>query len=162
LPAFTQPRWDGSNPAGKTILLHNEQGLGDQVQFVRYAEHLKRAGARTLIGATRELASLLETCPWIDQSMSLDRGLPSFDAYVPIMSLPYLFGTTLHTVPATVPYLFPGELLVDNWRRELAPVREAKVGFVWQGSKMHMGDRERSIPIDQFIQIAAVPRVRLY
>jgi tetratricopeptide (TPR) repeat protein len=162
LPAFLPPRWDGSDPSGKTILLFGEQGFGDSVQFVRYAEHLKRAGARTVIGAARELAPLLETCPWIDQSAPLDRALPHFDAYIPMMSLPYLFRTTRDTIPAHIPYLFPGEMLVANWRRELEPVREAKVGFVWQGSKLHRNDRERSIPIDKFIQIAAVPRVRLY
>ena len=162
LPAFVPPRWDGSDPAGKTILLHGEQGFGDVVQFLRYAEFLKRAGAKTVVSAARDLASLLETCPWIDQAVPFDRSLPTFDSYIPIMSLPYLFGTTAETIPANVPYLFPGELLVAKWRRELEPVREAKVGFVWQGSKLHRTDRLRSIPIDQFIQLAAVPRVRLY
>ncbi|HEX3315378.1 MAG TPA: tetratricopeptide repeat protein, partial [Gemmataceae bacterium] len=161
-PAFVPPRWEGGDPAGKTILLHGEQGFGDVIQFVRYAEHLKRAGAKTLVSAPAELAGLLETCPWIDRAVPFTVPLPDFDAYVPMMSLPYLCGTTVQTIPANVPYLFPDEDRIARWRRELEPVREAKVGIVWQGSKLHRTDRERSVPIEKFIELAAVPRVRLY
>ena len=162
VPAFVPPRWEGADPAGRTILLHSEQGFGDTIQFVRYAEHLKRIGARTIVSVSADLAPLLETCPWVDHAVPFTRQLPEFDAYVSMMSLPYLFGTTAQTIPANVPYLFPDEVRIAKWRRELEPVREAKVGIVWQGSKLHRSDRERSIPIEQFIHVAAVPRVRLY
>jgi len=77
------------------------------------------------------------------------------------MSLPRLFQTTVETVPATVPYLFPDAGLVEKWRQRLAPVHGFKIGISWQGNPNHEWDRHRSIPLKEFAAIARLPGVRL-
>ena len=137
-PAYVPPRrWDGSSPAGKSILLHIEQGFGDVIQMVRYAELIKNAGGSTLISGYRELGGLLATCPWIDHVVPYTTPLPDFDAYIPIMSLPHVCGTTPSSIPANVPYFFPDAARVEAWASELGSGREAKIGIAWQGSRMH-------------------------
>src|SRR5262249_15092979 len=86
---------------------------------------------------------------------------PPFDCWAPLLSLPTLFHTTLATVPATVPYIFPDPRLVVHWGRQLAPVREFRIGITWQGSPRYAWDRHRSVPLEQFEPLARVPGVRL-
>jgi tetratricopeptide (TPR) repeat protein len=115
-----QPRWDGGLLDGKTILLWAEQGLGDTFQFVRYARLVRQRGARVLVRAPRSLHPLLSRTPGIDRLLAEDEDLPRFDCHAPLVSLPRLFATTLADVPADVPYLFPDERLVAQWRERLA------------------------------------------
>jgi Flp pilus assembly protein TadD len=159
---FPQPRWDGSPLDGRTVLVHAEQGLGDTIQYVRYAPLVKQRGGTVLVECSPALVRLLGTCPGVDRVVPAGQPLPPFDVHVPMMSLPAVFGTTLQTVPASVPYLFPEPELVERWRQELAPVREFKVGICWQGNPKYRGDRHRSVPLTTFAPLARVPGVRLY
>jgi tetratricopeptide (TPR) repeat protein len=161
LPKFTQPRWDGTPLNGRTILLHAEQGLGDTIQFIRYAPRVKAAGGRVIVQCQNTLILLLSRTPGIDGLVGWSAEPPPFDVWAPLMSLPALFHTTRETVPIEVPYVFPDPDLVAHWRRELAPVRGFRVGIVWQGSPRHPWDRHRSIPLEQFEPLARVPGVRL-
>jgi tetratricopeptide (TPR) repeat protein len=160
-PKYAQPRWDGSDLKGRTVLLHTEQGLGDTIQFIRYAPLLQQRGGRVVVAAQPALVSLLSRCPGVDQVAARGVTLPSFDVYVPLLSLPALFGTTLATVPAEVPYLAADERLVKHWRRELAALPGFKVGIVWQGSPGYGGDRERSTRLACFEPLARLPGVNL-
>jgi hypothetical protein len=159
---FRQPRWDGSPLAGRTILLHMEQGLGDMLQFIRYAAPLKRQGATVLVETLKLLVPFFQRCPGVDQVFAEGEALPDFDVHAPLMSLPALLATTLETVPAEVPYLFAEEELVARWARELGSEPGFKIGVVWQGNPHHGWDHFRSFPLAQLAPLAELPGVRLY
>ena len=116
---FRQPLWNGSSLAGKTILLHAEQGHGDTLQFIRYAPLVKQCGGEVILECDPVLARLLKSCPGIDTVVSQMAALPSFDVHVPLLSLPAIFKTTLATIPTNVPYLSAEPELVEHWHREL-------------------------------------------
>ena len=104
-PAFEQPRWDGSSLQGQTILLFAEQGLGDTLQFVRYAPIVKQTGATVMVQCPGPLLRLLATCTGIDRLVTEDGEPPSFQVQSSLLSLPWVFSTTLATIPANIPYL---------------------------------------------------------
>lgn len=165
---FTQPRWRGEPLEGRTILLTIEQGFGDAIQFIRYAEMVKQRGARVAVACSAPIERLLATCPGVDCVASRYERLPNFDVQLPLLSLPGVFQTTLETIPAEVPYLFPDAAAVDQWRRELgdegqlAGSGELKIGIAWQGSRRHKRDHQRSMPLVHFAGIAKTKGVRLY
>ncbi|MBV8230192.1 MAG: glycosyltransferase family protein [Planctomycetaceae bacterium] len=160
-PRFSRPLWDGSPLEGRTILLYTEQGLGDTLQFVRYARLVKRRGGVVILAAQAPLLPLLTGGAGIDRFVARDASLPDFDVHYPLMSLPGLFGTTLVTIPAEVPYLRAEPARVERWRRALGPIRGFRVGIAWQGSPTNPDDRRRSIPLVQFAPLARVEGVRL-
>ncbi len=148
LPQFVQPRWTGAEPlAGKTILVHAEQGLGDTLQFCRYLSMVKALGARVIFEAPPELKPLADTLAGVDNFVPRERGtaLPPFDTYCPLLSLPGAFGTELSTIPAQVPYLKADVGRVAAWREKLGPAVRSRVGIVWSGNPKHVNDRNRSI-----------------
>lgn len=155
------PRWDGSPLAGRTIFVWCEQGLGDTIQFIRYARLLKQQGATVLVEAPVRLHRLLGQCPWIDRLVEPSQHVPACDCHAPLMSLPRIFGSTLQSVPADVPYLFARESLVERWRAWLAGIPGRKIGIAWQGNRQYPGDRWRSIPLQMFAPLSAVEGVSL-
>jgi tetratricopeptide (TPR) repeat protein len=159
---FTPPVWDGRAIAGQTLLVYAEQGLGDTLQFVRYAALVRqRAGCRVVVECQKPLATLLSSCSGIDQLVAREEELPPFDFHVPLLSLPRLLGTHVHNIPAGVPYLFAREALVRHWRDRLSDCAGFTVGICWQGSPTHESDRRRSFPLAHLAALAAVPGVDL-
>jgi hypothetical protein len=162
LPNFHQPQWDGGPLAGRTILLHAEQGLGDTLQFIRYVPLVRKRGGKVIVQCPRMLRRIVaKSITGIEALTVPGETPPPFQVHCPLLSLPRLLGTTLATIPADVPYLKTEPELVKRWRRELAPVEGFKVGIVWQGSPQHKRDRFRSVPLTQFAPLAAVEGVRL-
>ena len=159
--SFTQPAWDGSPLGNKTIFIYAEQGLGDTIQFVRYAPLVKQRGGRVVLACRDSLIPLLRSCKGIDQLLPGSQQPAEFDVHAALMSLPMIFGTTLATVPAEVPYLAVGEHQVNEWRQELDRLPGLKVGIVWQGSPEHKRDRLRSMPLAEFEPLARVHGVQL-
>ncbi len=159
--SFTQPRWDGGPLTGKTILLHAEQGLGDSIQFVRYARLLKRRGAIVLVETPASLVPLLSRCDGVDRLIAQGGPLPEFDVQCPLLSLPALLHTSLDTVPSRVPYLSPDPERLRTWSERLRTLSGFKVGIAWQGSKRYAGDKHRSIPLKHFAPLASIPGIRL-
>ncbi len=159
---FTQPVWDGMPLDGRTILICTEQGLGDTLQFIRYATRAADRGGRVVVACPPILARILGSCPGVDEVVSEGSSLPQFDCYAPVMSLAHILGTTLGTIPAEVPYLAAKPACVERWRAELGGVRELKIGVVWQGNPIHNRDRERSFRLAQLEPVARVPGVRLF
>ena len=161
---FPQPMWDGSPLAGRTILLHAEQGLGDAIHFARYAPLVAARGGTVVVECHPPLTRLFASLAGVRQVVGRGVGeLPAFDVHCPLMSLPMLFGTALDTVPADVPYLHPEDADVAAWRTRLGVEPPAKrVGVVWAGAANHQKDRDRSLPGAAFAPLAAAPGVRLY
>jgi Flp pilus assembly protein TadD len=158
---FRQPLWDGGPLKDRTILLHSEQGLGDTIQFVRYAALVKQHGGRVVLECPGLLLPLFAGVPGVDQLVAEGAELPPFEVHSPLISLPRLLGTTLETVPADVPYLTADPGLVETWRQRLESIDGYKIGICWQGNPHHRWDRHRSVPLSQFACLAARPGVRL-
>ena len=165
---FSQPQWDGSPLNGKTLLLHVEQGLGDAIQFSRYvpliAEFLAEAAAPKIIFEIHpELQRLFQT--FAKQCTIVLRGkpLPPFDVQCRLLSLPRIFKTTLASIAATVPYLFPDANLVETWRTPLSSAGpEMKVALTWAGNPNFKGDQTRSISLDRLSPLAALQGINFY
>jgi len=155
------PQWLGQPMPGQTILLMAEQGLGDTIQFIRYAPLVKQHCGRVVVQCQKPLQRLLARCEGIDERVSPGQTLPEHDAQAPMMSLPRIFGTTLTSVPAAVPYLFADDALVDQWRQRLASVPGFRVGIAWQGNTKYVTDAIRSAPVRFFSPLARVPGVQL-
>ena len=148
--------WKGESLSGKTILLHSEQGIGDAIQFIRYAPHLKAAGAaRVVVEAPFPIVRLLASVPGVDQAIARGMPLPAYDAHANLMSLPGLMGTTLDTVPAHVPYISAASRPVGSVIA--AHGTDFKVGVVWAGNPVHARDFLRSAPLSEFVSLCEVP-----
>lgn len=159
---FRQPVWDGSSLWGATILLHAEQGLGDTVQFIRYAPWVKEAGGRVVVECQARLAPLVKSVEGVDEVVSCGDALPSFDTHIGLLSLPRVFATRLETVPAAVPYFRVEVARRERWRERLAQAPGFKVGLAWAGSPTHKNDRSRSMPLAALAPLAEVPGVALF
>ena len=147
---FTAPLWDGSALNGRTILLHCEQGLGDGIQFARYAPLVQQRGGRVVLACPAPLAVLFRTLDGVDQLITDGDAVPPHDVQAPLLSLPGLFGTDLASIPAAVPYLRPDPAKVAVWRERLAALRGRKVGVVWRGNPKHGNDSNRSMTAQRF------------
>jgi tetratricopeptide (TPR) repeat protein len=158
---FAGPRWNGEPLEGKTILLWAEQGLGDTIQFIRYAALAKSRGATVVIEAPKPLLKLLANCPGIDRLVGCGDEIPSFDVHAPLLSLPAKFETTLTTIPADVPYVFADVSLVSEWHERLKDIHGLRIGINWRGRKGQGSFRSRDIPLDCFAMLAQIPGVRL-
>ena len=157
--SFGKPLWLGEYPLGrKTILLHAEQGLGDTIQFARYAPLLAQGGASVVLEVQAELKALLAG---LDGVTVLARGdaLPAFDVHCPLGSLPLAFKTTPATVPAGIPYLRASEERVAKWRPRLEALPGKRVALAWAGNPNHINDRNRSIALARLKSLLATPGV---
>ena len=137
---YLQPQWDGQEYADKTVLIHAEQGLGDTIQFIRYAPLCRARGGRVVFECPKPLVELLRGVDGVDQMVSRGEPVSPFDFHTPLLNLPRIFGTTLADIPAPPP---------------LDPVEgRLRVGIVWQGNPRHKTDRNRSCPLNHFEALA--------
>jgi glycosyltransferase involved in cell wall biosynthesis len=153
--------WNGESLEGRTILLHAEQGLGDAIQFVRYAAVLKgRGAARVIVEAAAAVADLLASAIGVDEVVVRGGTLPSFDMHASLMDLPRLCGTILETIPATIPYLEapirPVSSMID------APKGVVRIGMVWAGNPMHQRDHLRSVDLSQLAPLFDTPNTQFF
>lgn len=160
-PTFSEPEWQGEPLDGRTLLLFAEYGLGDALHFVRYLPMVTARGGHIVLQVQPALASLLRTLPDVTV---IPRGepLPPFDLQLPLMSLPRVFGTTLDTIPADVPYLHADPARLLRWRAALADATALKVGVAWAGNIRHKGDRQRSLSAEAVLPRLVMPGVQLY
>jgi len=161
-PNFTQPQWLGKEPLkGKRILLHAEQGLGDTLQFCRYAAHVAQRGAHVMLEVQPSLKALLGSLVGPEQLVAKGEPLPPFDVQCPLMSLPLALGTSLSTIPATIPYLRANPEHIERWKDRLGTRRGPRVGIAWSGNPQHKNDHNRSLSLAALIPLDALD-VELY
>lgn len=156
--ADPQHDWRGQHAvAGKRVLIYAEQGLGDAIQFVRYLPLLDALGAEVVLEAHKRLLPLFASLRMPLTLVAKGDPLPPYDFSCPLMSLPMVFGTTLETVPATVPYLFSDASKVAAWQQRLGLRQALRVGIAWSGSSTHKDDAERSLGLAQLSSLLALP-----
>jgi Tfp pilus assembly protein PilF len=156
------PLWLGKGPiAGKTILLHAEQGFGDTIQFIRYAPLLAGRGAKVICEVQPELQPLLSENVMLGdiRVMAAGEPRPAFDLHCPMLSLPLAFGTQPGAIPAAVPYLAASAERQAYWRDRLPPGR-LRAGFVWSGQSSHKNDSNRSIALPRLSALFENPKIR--
>jgi hypothetical protein len=146
------PVWTGEDPAGRRILVHAEQGLGDTIQFARYLRMIAARGGMPVLACEPPLLPLLGTLAGV-LVVAKDAPLPAFDAWIDQMSLPFIFGTRPGTVPMAGGYLRADPARVARWRAQLPP--EGTVGLAWAGNPLHSNDRRRSLPVAMLRRLVA-------
>jgi tetratricopeptide (TPR) repeat protein len=151
---FAQPLWLGEDGIeGKTILLHSEQGLGDTIQFCRYAPLVAARGARVLLQVPASMQDLMASLAGVGQIIGPTSKLPDFDLHCPLLSLPLAFETRLDTIPSATPYLSASSERVSNWNISLGLKYRPRIGLVWSGSPAHSNDHNRSIELRTLLQL---------
>ena len=149
---FSQPLWLGTEDiACKTILLHAEQGLGDTIQFCRYAKLVKALGARVILEVPKALLGLLSGLEGVDELVEKGKALPAFDYHCPLLSLPLVFKTDLTNIPSPKPYLSAAPYKCEEWAQRLGVKGKPRVGLVWSGSTDHKNDHNRSLTLQQLL-----------
>jgi hypothetical protein len=148
---FTRPPWLGEESiAGKRLLLYSEGGLGDTVQFCRYAPMCSALGATVLLEVQPPLLGLLADLPGVSQLIARGSELPPFDYQCPLMSLPLAFKTTLDTIPAAPKYLHTDKAAVARWRTLLGERSRPRIGLGWSGNPNNPIDQHRSIRLGEW------------
>ena len=156
------PRWRGEPPDGRALVLVTEQGLGDAIQFARFATELADRGHRVIVMTAPVLAPLLATVAGVHSVIASTDQLsdPTSFRWSPFLSLPAVIGLTPETVPARIPYVAVDKARIEAWRARLG--REGfKIGIAWQGNPNFRFDRGRSIPLAEFAPLARISGVRL-
>jgi tetratricopeptide (TPR) repeat protein len=154
------PRWDGRDPGGRTILLVAEQGLGDAIQFVRFASVLAARGARVIVQAPRPLATLFRTVEGVAAVVAPGGAPPPHDAWLPLLSLAGTLCIDAASIPARVPYLAADA----SRRRDVAAALAThgnvlRVGLAWAGNPRNTNDRRRSAPLASLAPLLSLPGV---
>jgi len=162
--AFRQPLWLGQESlAGKTILLHSEQGLGDTLQFCRYVPLVADLGAKVILEVQKPLwgvlAGLEGVSQWVGQGV--DQGVrrevrkesaaPETDYHCPLLSLPLAFKTRLDTIPPPARYLRGAADKVAHWQAKLGAASTPRIGLAWSGGT-HRPEDYRRVPLADLIR----------
>jgi len=160
---FSRPLWNGSFIKDAAILLHTEQGLGDTIQFIRYAPMVAAKGAKVIAECQKELATLLKSVQGIHQIVIQGEELPAFDLHCPLLNLPLVLNTTLENIPAKTPYINADPLLIQKWRERVRDDNGVvKVGIAWAGGPRHKKDRYRSCSLGVFSPLAQLDDITFY
>ncbi|HKX11444.1 MAG TPA: tetratricopeptide repeat-containing glycosyltransferase family protein [Stellaceae bacterium] len=155
------PAWDGSNPAGRKILIYGEQGFGDALQFCRYLPMLRDLGATVFLRLPQPVVGLIgDSMPGIDVSSS--QGLPAYDCHCALVSLPHRFQTRLNTIPNPLGYLRARPETAGKWAARLGSGPELKVGVVWTGNPKHVNNRYRAVAAEALLPLLAIEGTRFF
>ena len=166
VPEYATPIWQGGgNISGRTILLHAEQGLGDTIQFVRYAAQIRARGARVVLQVQHPLVGLLgalgdEILPQSDTPR--DDPIPAHELRCPLLSLPHAFGTRRNSIPAGIPYIAADPIRIAAWQHRLGPRVKRRIGIAFSGSPKHPDDALRSIPAAAMLNAFATTNAELH
>jgi Flp pilus assembly protein TadD len=155
-------RWQGEDLRDKTLLLTAEQGIGDALQFVRFASRVADQGAHVIVQARGELRPLLATAPGVAATIGSDDDVSSFDLELPLLSLPHVLGLADPTAGATSRYLQSDPERRAAIASQLPPRDPAttRIGVAWAGAPHHRNDRRRSLPVEALTSLFALPGTR--
>ncbi len=162
--AFPIPEWRGDLRAGERLIVFDEQGVGDTIQFCRYLPQLAEAGLDITFFCRNTAQRLVRSLPGAIRCVNDFGPEEQFDSQIALSSLPYAFGTRLSTIPAAVPYLAAEPPLVAAWAERLAKsgsTQDFKIGLCWAGNPNARADPRRSIPLKAFLPLMALPGVRV-
>ena len=166
LPDTEVPWWSGEEGSGLKLLVWDEQGLGDTLQFARYLPEVKRRVGHVVFAVKEPLVSLLKGVKGADQVVSKERFyeyVKDCDYHVPLLDLPSIFETDWETIPRKVPYLVPDDALVDEYRGIFAQYKgNVKIGICWQGNPKHTNDKRRSVPPEMFFPLFDLERMTFF
>ena len=152
---FTRPLWLGEQPLGnRTILLHSELGMGDTLNFCRYASNVAALGANVVLEVQPPLLPLLAELDGVTQVVARGETLPLFDYHCPLMSLPMVFKTDFSSIPANIPYVRTDAARGARWQARLGAKSRPRIGIVWGGS-MRLSNDKRSLPLSQMLPLIA-------
>jgi hypothetical protein len=153
LPQYEQPRWTGQDLRDKTILVVQEQGLGDTIQFIRFVFGLHNAGSRIILQVNDNLAPLFAGSPVIQQIIDVNDTPTDFDYWTPIMSIPGILGVTLQNLPHQLQYLAARQDLAQQWQTVLGPKKRLRVGVCWSGRPDSWINRHKGMPFDVMLSL---------
>ena len=159
-----KPRWDGSSFKSKILFMHYEQGLGDNIQFVRYLPMVKSRGGKVIFETLKPLIGLLNNFPGVDEIIEYnpdEKSSIQFDYYASLLDMPYIFETTVETIPSDVPYIYADPVKSRYWSERISKDK-FNVGIVWAGSPEHGNDRYRSCKLQSFSSLSMIEGVCLY
>lgn len=152
-PQHAQPRWQGEDLQGRTILVVGEQGHGDNIQFSRFLLNLHAAGAQVLLQTTAGLIPLFDTSPVIAWIGTYTDTPPKFDYWVPIMSIPGILGMTLDNLPAQVQYINAASDKHAAWLKLLGAKKRMRVGFSWSGRRDAWLNQHKGMPFETMFEL---------
>jgi tetratricopeptide (TPR) repeat protein len=154
LPKLEQPRWEGQDLKGKTIIVTGEQGHGDNIQFCRFAEQLVKLGANVVICIEDNLKALLINS-FLPPVIVLGPNdiLPAFDYWSPIMSLPGYLDITYDNLPHKLQYLTPSKASIQTWQERLGKKIKLRVGFCWSGRRDSWINQHKAIPFEKMFDL---------
>jgi hypothetical protein len=159
--AYPVRQWNGEDIAGRTILLHGEQGFGDTIQALRYVPLVAARGGRVLLDVPPPLARLAARLPGVAELVTEGQAPSRFDFHSPLLSLPRAFATAPETIPADIPYLSAEPEAIARWGDATAG-DGFKVGLVWAGSPLHRSDARRSIAVEKLEPLLRLPGARFF
>jgi tetratricopeptide (TPR) repeat protein len=159
---FSQPQWRGEPLHGDRILLHAERGLGDTLQFLRYAYIVHEAGGKVILEVPAALRRLAPLLPCIEELVVSGEKLPDFSWHCPLMSLPLAFATAIDTIPSRIPYISIPQEAVNTAAKLPWPSKGLRVGVAWAGNPKHKRDRLRSIPLSLLEPILQLKGVEFF
>lgn len=155
--------WDGTPVPGRTLLVYQEQGIGDVLQCARYLPILASRGVRVVVACQPPLHPLLACVPGVAHTVAPGDRVTGIDHVCPVFSLPRIFDTTVETIPDNIPYLDVPAAHIDRWRRRLHPNRDAvQVGIAWTGNPAHSNNRRRSLPEETLGALLDIPGVEFH
>ncbi|GAA5263908.1 hypothetical protein ACOSOMT5_P0328 [Acidiphilium sp. MT5] len=164
LPKTDKPQWDGGPLPEGRLLIVADQGFGDCIQFGRYIPWLAERAPKPVLACSGDLVPILKQINGIGRIVTRWEATGDFDAYIPLSGLPRLAGTTIDTIPATIPYLHPDPAKIAAWRQQLdalTPRHKKRIGLVWAGRPTHKNDRKRTVKLRQFAPLFARPDIAI-
>lgn len=161
---FTYPRWNGESLEKKTLLIFTEQGYGDVINFCRYIPLINKSDGKIFLNCDAELVSLMKSLSNVDEIIIRNQDSnPVVDYYIPLQSLPLVFGTTMETIPANVPYLQTEPDKKEYWRDFFANQPSTlKVGICWRGRPNLLNSINRTCGLNHFLPFFVLSNVSFY
>jgi tetratricopeptide (TPR) repeat protein len=161
---FAEPLWDGRALPIGTLLVHGEAGFGDMFQFVRYARLAAQRCERVIVECQPAVMQLIEGVPGVSQVVAQGAALPGFDAHIPLISFPGVFGSTLDDLAWAGPYIHADAARQQQWAERVAASkpRRRKVGLVWSGDTTNSYNRDRAIALQSLAPLAQIDNVTFF